>query len=190
MKYIVVLLFLCAGCTNKFKPIVLTELDNQINICDTASAYTVDTTLYLNNAKPVISLQLYNNDTLNFISTDDCSYKYIRFIEVLNIYELKYEDYHSEGIVLVSKFNGENYRFEGEIIFNDRKTHFITYNQRQNDMPSQVQLYSVNLPLDIQLLYTYKTLLQDPIDVFFRDNKTAVVCLRYDSIIKQYLLEF
>ena len=58
-------MFLCAGCTNKFKPIVLTELDNQINICDTASAYTVDTTLYLNNAKPVISLQLYNNVTIS-----------------------------------------------------------------------------------------------------------------------------
>ena len=57
-------------------------------------------------------------------------------------------------------------------------------------MPSQVQLYSINSRLDIQLLYTYKTLLQDPIDVFFRDNKTAVVCLRYDSTIKQYLLEF
>ncbi len=191
MKNISYLLFLCIlpfGCVTKLKPIALTEIDDQINIYYNTN--TVDTTLYSHNADLEISLKLHNKDIMNFISTDECSYKYIRFIKELDIYELKFEDYNSEGTILVSKLNGKKYYFEGNIIFNDNKTNFIIYSPRQNDQSSRVQLYSINKLLDIQLLFSYKTSLQDPISVIFRDNKTAIICLKSGSAINQYLLEF
>lgn len=192
MKNISYLLFVCFlqfGCTIQFKPISLTELDNHINNIY-YNTDTVNSTLYPNNADPEIRLKLYNKDILNFISTDECSYKYIRFIKELDIYVLKYEDYNAEGTILVSKLNGGKKYFDGDIVFNVNKTNFITYSPRQNYQSSLVQLYSINKFHDIQLLYSYKTSFQDPVSVIFKDNKTAIICLKSVSATNQYLLEF
>ena len=188
ISYLLLVCILLFGCVTQYKPIALTELDNQINIYYNAD--TIDTTLYPMNADSEISLKLHNKDILNFISTEECSYKYISFIEELDIYELKYEDYNAEGTILVSKINGKKFYFEGNIVFNDSRTNFITYSPRQNYQSSLVQLYSINKLFDIQLLYSYKTSLQDPIHVIFRDDRTAVICLKSGSSINQYLLEF
>ena len=57
---------------------------------------------------------------MEFFSNDECSYKYIRFIESLNIYVLKYKEYNYEGTILVNKTNGNNIYIDGEIVLNDK----------------------------------------------------------------------
>ena len=192
MKFTIKILSLCivlCGCSIKNKSITLTEIDiinNNSPINYLNQIKSIDTTCIW----PVINLKLNHNNTMEFISNDECSYKYLQFIESLNVYELKYIEYNYEGTILVSKMNGKNLYFDGEIIFNEDYSHFISYSDRINDMPSTVKLYSINPSFEINLLYTFKTLLRDPIGVNFENNNTAIIYLSRDSVLNKYILEF
>lgn len=176
------------GCTIQNKPITLTEIDiiNDSTINYLNQIKSIDTTRILS----VVNLKLNHSNTMEFFSNDECSYKYIRFIESLNIYVLKYKEYNYEGTILVNKTNGNNIYIDGEIVFNDKNSHFISYNDRTNDMPSTVKLYSINSSFEIKLLYTFKSLLRDPIGVNFKNHNTAIFYLSKDSILNKYILEF
>ena len=170
-----------------YKSITLVEIEESYNLIqDNSCIRDIRDIMY---DTTTISLKLDNNNTLEFITDEECSYKYLGYIESLNIYHLQYIDYHSEYTILIHKLNGDEWFFDGNIIFNDNNTCFIIYKSRLNNKPSTIQLYSINKELDIKLLYTYSTFIKDPIYIDFIDNKTVSLALLHDTIITKYLLK-